>query len=114
MASLRDIRRRIRSIRNISQITKAMQMVAASRMRRAQQRVLASRPYSEAIRTMLGELSQQPGDVGNLHPLLVSRPVRRVAYVVFTSDRGLAGALNSNVLRRATEDILSHEADPEV
>jgi len=114
MASLRDIRRRIRSIKNTAQITRAMQMVAASRMRRAQQRVLASRPYSDAARTMLGELSQQRTDPATVHPLLRPRPERRAAYVVFTSDRGLAGALNGNVLRRATEDILIQEAEPEV
>jgi F-type H+-transporting ATPase subunit gamma len=114
MPSLRDIRRRIRSVKNMSQVTRAMQMVAASRMRRAQQRVLATRPYSDAVRAMLGELSQQRADPSTLHPLLRVRPQRRAAFIVFTSDRGLAGALNSNVLRRATEEILRHEGDPEV
>ena len=114
MPSLRDIRRRIRSVKNMSQVTRAMQMVAASRMRRAQQRVLASRPYSEAVRTMLGELSQQRADPSTLHPLLRTRPQRVRGYIVFTSDRGLAGALNSNVLRRATEDILAQDNEPEV
>jgi F-type H+-transporting ATPase subunit gamma len=114
VASLRDIRRRIRSVRNISQITRAMQMVAASRMRRAQQRVLASRPYSEATRAMLGELAQQRSDTGAVHPLLRVRPERKAAYVVFTSDRGLSGPLNSNILRRATEEILSKSTEPEL
>ncbi len=115
MPSLRDVRRRIRSVRNMSQVTRAMQMVAASRMRRAQQRVLAARPYSEAVRTMLGELSQQLADPTTLHPLLRTHTAgRAAAYVVFTSDRGLAGALNSNVLRRATEAILTHEIEPVV
>jgi F-type H+-transporting ATPase subunit gamma len=114
MASLRDIRRRIRSVRNISQITRAMQMVAASRMRRAQQRVLASRPYSDAVRTMIGELSQQRADSTTVHPLLRVRAERRVGYVVFTSDRGMAGGLNSNVLRRATEELLARSSEPEV
>ncbi len=114
MPSLRDTRRRIRSVRNISQITRAMQMVAASRMRRAQQRVLASRPYSEAVRTMLGELSQQRTDPATMHPLLRVRPERSVGYVVFTSDRGLVGALNSNTLRRATEEILAHASEAQV
>src|SRR5207244_6057832 len=114
MASLRDIRRRIRSVRNMAQLTKAMQMVAASRMRRAQQRVLAARPYSEAMRTMLGELSQQRADPSDLHPLLQTRPVRRVGHVIFTSDRGLAGALNGNVLRRATEEILAQPGEGEL
>jgi F0F1-type ATP synthase gamma subunit len=113
MASLRDIRRRIRSVRNTAQITRAMQMVAASRMRRAQQRVLASRPYSDSIRVMLGELSQQRADPSMVHPLLQVRPERRRALVVFTSDRGLAGPLNTNVLRLATEQILSSAESPE-
>jgi len=96
----------------MSQVTRAMQMVAASRMRRAQQRVLAARPYSEAVRTMLGELSQQRADPTTQHPLLRTRTEGRAeAYIVFTSDRGLAGALNSNVLRRSTEAILSHQVD---
>jgi F-type H+-transporting ATPase subunit gamma len=114
VASLRDIRRRIRSVRNTAQITRAMQMVAASRMRRAQQRVLASRPYSDAIRTMLGELAQQRSEGGDLPALLQVRPERRVGYMVFTSDRGLAGALNGNVLRRATEEILAHSEESEL
>jgi F-type H+-transporting ATPase subunit gamma len=113
MASLRDIRRRIRSVRNTAQITRAMQMIAAARMRRAQERVLASRPYSEAVRIMLGELSQQRGE-GDVHPLLQVRPERRVAYVVYTSDRGLAGGLNSNTLRRAAEEILGHSTESEI
>ncbi len=114
MASLRDIRRRIRSVRNTAQITRAMQMVAASRMRRAQQRVIAARPYSDAIRVMLGELSQQRTEGGELPALLQVRPEHRVGYIVFTSDRGLAGALNSNVLRRATEEILGRTEEAEV
>ena len=114
MPSLRDIRRRTRSVKNIAQITRAMQMVAASRMRRAQQRVLASRPYSDAVRAMLGELSQQRTEGDSIHPLLRVRPERRVGFVVFTSDRGMAGALNSNTLRRATEEILSRPAEPQL
>jgi F-type H+-transporting ATPase subunit gamma len=111
--SLRDIRRRIRSVKNTAQITRAMQMVAASRMRRAQQRVLASRPYSDAIRIMLGELAQQRAE-GDLPALLQVRPERRIGFIVFTSDRGLAGALNGNILRRATEEVLRQSEDPEL
>jgi F-type H+-transporting ATPase subunit gamma len=113
MASLRDIRRRIRSVRNTAQITRAMQMIAGARMRRAQERVLASRPYAEAVRVMLGELAQQRGE-GDVHPLLQVRPERRVGYVVYTSDRGLAGGLNSNTLRRAAEEILGHRTESEI
>ena len=114
MASLRDIRRRIRSTRNIAQITRAMQLVAASKMRRAQQRVIASRPYADAVQAMLAELSQQRADPSAVHPLLRVRPERRVAFVVFTSDRGLAGALNANVERRATEEILARPGQSDV
>ncbi|MBM2810530.1 MAG: synthase gamma subunit [Chloroflexi bacterium] len=91
-----------------------MQMVAASRMRRAQQQVLAARPYAEAIRTMLGELAQQRTDPLTVHPLMRVRPERRAAFIVLTSDRGLAGTLNGNVLRRASEEILARSADPEL
>lgn len=114
MASLRDIRRRIRSVRNTAQITRAMQMVAASRMRRAQQQVLASRPYSDALRTMIGELSQQRADPSLVHPLLEVRPEQHRGFVVFTSDRGLAGPLNTNVLRSATEHLLASPGDAQL
>lgn len=108
MPSLRDIRRRIRSIKNTGQITKAMEMVAASRMRRAQQRVTSARPYSETMRTLIQELASTIG--GNagaeLHPLLVQRPIDTVGIVMFTTDRGLCGGLNTNVIRRGAELIL--------
>jgi F-type H+-transporting ATPase subunit gamma len=106
MPSLRDIRRRIRSIKNTAQITKAMEMVAASRMRRAQQRVIASRPYAEAMRSLISELAAIPGRGEELHPLLVQRPIDTVGIVMMTSDRGLAGALNTNIIRRASQLVL--------
>src|SRR6266516_2730917 len=110
MPSLRDIRRRIRSIKNTAQITKAMEMVAASRMRRAQQRVIAARPYAEAMRSLISELAGARGET--LHPLLAQRPIDTVGVVMMTSDRGLAGALNTNVIRRATQLILEVEDRP--
>jgi len=114
MPSLRDIRRRIRSVKNTAQITKAMEMVAASRMRRAQQRVIASRPYSDALRELIAELSLRAAGE-NAHPLLQQRPVvRRAAVIVMTSDRGLAGALNTNVIRRASEAIIANAVAPEI
>jgi F-type H+-transporting ATPase subunit gamma len=113
MASLRDIRRRIRSIKNTAQITKAMEMVAASRMRRAQQRVLAARPYSETIRSLIAELAAIPGGEA-LHPLLVQRELDTVGVILLTSDRGLAGALNTNTIRRGSELILQQEHDVEL
>jgi F-type H+-transporting ATPase subunit gamma len=110
MPSLRDIRRRIRSIRNTAKITKAMELVAASRLRRAQMRVTAARPYSEAIRALVAELgAMAPVSGGALHPLLVQRDVKTVGVLLVTPDRGLAGALNTNVIRRGTEIILENE-----
>jgi len=110
MPSLRDIRRRIRSIRNTAKITKAMELVAASRLRRAQMRVTAARPYAEAIRKLVAELgAAAPSAGGALHPLLVQRDVHRVGVLLVTPDRGLAGALNTNVIRRGTEVIGEYE-----
>ncbi len=110
MPSLRDIRRRIRSIRNTAKITKAMELVAASRLRRAQMRVTAARPYAEAIRKLVAELgAAAPSGGGALHPLLVQREVHRVGVLLVTPDRGLAGALNTNVIRRGTEVIGEYE-----
>lgn len=109
MPSLRDIRRRIRAVRNTAKITKAMELVAASRLRRAQMRVTAARPYAEAMRALMAELGgiAQGGEA--LHPLLVQRDVRNVGVLLVTPDRGLAGALNTNLIRRGTEVILEHE-----
>ncbi len=97
MASRRDLRRRVKSIKNTAQITKAMQMVAASRMRRAQTRVAESRPYSEHIREIVADVAGRSG--AETHPLLVQREVRNVEIVVITPNRGLAGALVTNVNR---------------
>jgi len=89
----------VRSVRNIQQVTRAMQTVAASRMRRAQQAVLASRPYEERLRAVLNDLA--PHADPEAHPLLVRRDVRRAAIVLITTDRGLVGGLNTNVIRAA-------------
>src|SRR5437660_6332655 len=97
MQSEREIRRRTRSVRNIQQVTKAMQTVAASRMRRAQQAVLASRPYEERLRAILNELA--PNADPELHPLLQRREVKRAAIILVTTDRGLVGAMNTNMVR---------------
>ena len=99
MPSERELRRRVRSVRNIQQVTRAMQLVAASRMRRAQSSTLASRPFEERLRGVLDELA--PYADPEVHPLLARRPVRRVAIVLVTSDRGLVGALNVNTIRTA-------------
>ena len=110
MPSLQDIRRRIRSIKNTAKITKAMELVAASRLRRAQMRVTAARPYSDAMRALVAELGgQAPAGGSALHPLLVQRDVHTVGVLLVTPDRGLAGALNTNVIRRGTDVILDNE-----
>src|SRR5438046_6281562 len=99
MANTQDIRRRIKSIRNTAQITKAMQMVAASKMRKAQQHALAGRPYAALMNKVLVSLQQRTDP--RLHPLLQVREVKKELVVVISTDKGLAGALNTNLLREA-------------
>jgi F-type H+-transporting ATPase subunit gamma len=99
-ANTRDIRRRIKSIKNTSQITKAMQMVASAKMRKAQGAAMAGRPYSELINKVLVDVRKH-ADV-TLHPLLAVRPLKRELVVVISTDKGLCGALNTNLLREAT------------
>lgn len=105
MASRREIKRRIRSIKNTAQITKAMQMVAASRMRRAQSRVAGTRPYAQHIRGIVADVSGRSG-AGD-HPLLAQREVNNVEIVTITPDRGLAGALVSNLNRETVRLVTS-------
>jgi F-type H+-transporting ATPase subunit gamma len=97
MASLKEIRGRIGSIRNIAQITRAMELVAASRMKRAQEAILAARPYSDEMRDALSRVSAAVGE--EVDPLLARRPIRKVGLIVMTTDRGLAGALDANTVR---------------
>ena len=85
MAGAQDIRRRIRSVRNMQQITKAMKMVSAAKLRKAQLKLNAARPYANQLQGVLGRLAQVPVDV--IHPLLKSRPVQKVVYVLITSDQ---------------------------
>jgi len=101
MPSTRDIRRRIRSVKNTAQITKAMQMVAAAKMRKAQQAALAGRPYAVLMNKVLGEVSASAGDF--THPLMEKHEVRKRAVIVVASDKGLCGALNSNLMREAAK-----------
>lgn len=114
MANPREIRRRIRGVRNISQITRAMEMVSASKMRRAQLRVTASRPYAERIQQVIADLSSLQLDTQELaeYPLLQQRPIGRSAVVLITPDRGLTGSLNSNIIRRATKYIVDEANVP--
>ena len=114
MPSPREIRRRIRSVRNMSQITRAMEMVSAAKMRRAQQRVLASRPYSERLQAVIADLSALNVDPEQTaaFPLLEQREVRRAAVILITPDRGLTGALNTNIIRRASRYIVGEAGVP--
>ncbi len=100
MPSTLEVRRRIASVKNVAQITRALQMVASSKMRRAQERVLAARPYSEQLIKLLSRLSAEAEGQEDL-PLMQSREVRKVGILLVTPDKGLAGALSSNVNRRA-------------
>ena len=107
MATIRQIRRRIRSIENTGKVTKAMEMIAASRMRRAQASVLAGRPYSQKIQEVITHLAAQPSeDSDSAHPLLQTRPVNRIEIVHIAPDRGLCGGLHSNLNRRVAQFIL--------
>ncbi len=103
MATLRDIRRRITGVRKTQQITKAMKMVAAAKLRRAQGNVLKIRPYAYELGEVIGHITQFV-DRG-LHPLLVDREPARIGVVVVTSDRGLCGAFSMNIIRRSVEEI---------
>ena len=112
MANIRDIRRRIRSVKNTRQITKAMKMVAAAKLRRAQERALASRAYAQMLVNVLTSTVSRtelvdPKTGEPLHPLLAMRPEQNILLVLVTGDRGLAGAFNSNVLKVATK-FLEH------
>ena len=109
MATLRDIRRRIRSIGNTAQITKTMEMVSAAKLRRAQVAVESARPYATQLREVLGNLALASGDV--LHPVFTKREVKRRAIVLVTSDRGLCGAFNANLVR-TVEQRLRERREP--
>jgi F-type H+-transporting ATPase subunit gamma len=100
---LREIKARIKSTQNTRQITKAMKMVAAAKLRRAQERAEAARPYADKMREVV--MSIAAGTSGAKHPMLESRPVKKTGYVVITSDRGLAGGYNANVLRMVARTI---------
>jgi F-type H+-transporting ATPase subunit gamma len=107
--SLRDIRRRIGSVRSTQQITRAMKMVAAAKLRRAQDAIQRARPYAALLDQALGRIAQRAGaDEAAGHPLLEARPMRRVELVVITSDRGLAGGFNSNIGRRVQRFLVEN------
>jgi F-type H+-transporting ATPase subunit gamma len=110
MPSLIDIRRRIRSVKNTQQITKAMKKVSAAKLRRAQERFVAGRPYAAMLRRVLSNVAAAAAgneEIGN-SPLLKDRPEKRIQLILFTSDRGLAGAFNGNVLKATQRFIAEH------
>ncbi len=118
MATLRDIRRRITSVKSTQQITRAMKLVAAAKLRRAQERILEARPYSYKMGEVLSDLAlRSPRE---LHPLLATREIRenetgsRKMLLVISGDRGLCGAFNSNIIRRSMDFLRGYQADPEI
>lgn len=108
MAVGKEIRTKINSVKNTQKITKAMEMVAASKLRKTQDRMAASRPYAQRIRTVIGHLSEASPDYR--HPYLQSREAKRIGYIVITSDRGLCGSLNVNLFRAMLADIRQWQA----
>lgn len=110
MPSVRDIRRRIRSVDNTGKVTNAMSLIAASKMRRAQLAVTDGRPYAEKIHEVIATLAAQPTDDETVHPLLETRPVNTVGMVVVTPDRGLAGGMHASINRQVARYILGSDA----
>jgi F-type H+-transporting ATPase subunit gamma len=111
MATLLDIRRRIRSVKSTQQITRAMKMVAAARLRRAQDSIFNARPYANEMLTLLESLAARTEQ--RAHPLLAERPIERVLLVLITADRGLCGAFNANLIR-AAQDYIQEQRGSEV
>lgn len=105
MATLRDIKRRIKGVKNTQQITRAMKMVAAARLRRAQENIINARPYSHKIADVLNHLLKIETNINN--PLLTERSINKIALVVVTSDRGLCGGFNMNIIRSVEEFVNS-------
>lgn len=108
--SIRDIKRRIRSVENTRQITKAMKMVAVVKLRKAQDQAEAARPYAEKMKEVLTNIAKRTR--GIKHPMLVTRPVRKTGYLIITSDRGLAGGYNGNLLRLMQKTIEERHESP--
>ncbi|OIJ11743.1 F0F1 ATP synthase subunit gamma [Anaerobacillus alkalilacustris] len=114
MASLRDIKNRINSTKKTKQITKAMQMVSAAKLNKAQAKAQNFQPYTDKIRDVVVSIAAGSSEKENVHPMLQSRPVKKTGYIVITSDRGLAGAYNSSILRTVMNTIKQrHKSDQE-
>ncbi|MBR61209.1 MAG: ATP synthase F1 subunit gamma [Dehalococcoidia bacterium] len=114
MASAQQLKRRIKSVDNTSKITKAMSMIAASKMTRAQQMALQGRPYAERMMSLLSDLAAQPQFEDDPHPLLTPREIKKIGVIVITPDRGLTGGLNTSVNRFAAQHILNSGYEAEV
>src|SRR6266550_2691405 len=116
MPSLIDIRRRIRSVKNTQQITKAMKMVSAAKLRRAQDRVIAARPYATLLRQMLANVvaAVQADEEGVSNPLLVVRPEKRIELLLITGEKGLAGAFNSNLIKASVKFAVEEHPDAKI
>ena len=112
MATLRDIRRRIKGVQNTQQITKAMKMVAAAKLRRAQENVLNARPYAGKISTMLSHLVTED-DIAN-NPYIKEKEARNIAVVIITADRGLCGAFNANIIKETARYIEEEVKDDSI
>src|ERR1700733_1759149 len=113
MPSLIDIRRRVRSVKNTQQITKAMKMVSAAKLRKAQEKALAAGPYAKLIQQMLASVAEAASQAGDAetHPLLAVRPEKRILLVVVTADGGLAGGFNSNLIKLAQRFANEHKGE---
>lgn len=109
MASAKDVRRRIRTVKNIEKLTNAMKMVAAARLRKAQERAEAARPYAQKMAEVMMNLASRAGDIE--HPLLEVREETNVAYLVIGAERGLAGSFNANVMNKAMAEIRKHSPE---
>jgi F-type H+-transporting ATPase subunit gamma len=107
VANARDIRRRIKSVKNTQQITKAMKVVAAAKLRRAQEAVQAARPFTKKLTQVLGRVSNAAGGVN--HPLLEVREAKKTAYIIITADGGLCGGFNANIIRQASNEIKHYD-----
>ncbi len=109
MPSTKELRRRIRVVKNIEKITSAMKMVASARLRRAQEQANAARPYAEKMQTVMSGLAQSTGSIS--HPLLEKREVKHVAFLIVGAERGLAGSYNQNVMSRAMKALAQYDKD---
>lgn len=111
MSGMREIKRRIKSVTSTKQITKAMEMVAAAKLRRAQERAEQSKPYADKLIEVIAAIAQ--GTTEFSHPMLEKRPIKKTGYIVIAADRGLSGGYNSNVIRKAVTAIKKHESADE-